>query len=260
MLLSKYPIDVSLQHYEHETAFGGDCSDCLSDCFGVSGSIWDIVLDLATGFGYSASKAVALSSSGCFLNCFKICEKDVEDHSDAFASKGFIYTIIDVGGFPVYIFNTHLDASGAALEQVGELGSRINFLRILKPFAGFIVMGDFNIPKDYTPIILNPAIPYFSILSTLGVSDAFSAGCCGEDCNAFTDDPDNEFKKAYNEAYSPGKTIDYIFYSNGVGFNMVPTSAVVKKYQASSPISDGGKSSKDLSDHNAVVVEFSLTR
>ncbi len=203
MLLSKYPINVKVVHYENESSF----------------------LD---GF-------------------------------DAWASKGHMHTFIDVDGFPLYVFNTHLDASGKALEQVEELGAYIYWTRFPTPGHGIIVMGDFNLPKDYSPLS-NHVSPYFAILDSLGVFDAFSAGCCEEVCNAYTDVPDNELRKIFNPDNEISQTIDYILYSNGIGFNMVPLSASVKKYKASSPISDGEKSSRDLSDHYGIVVEFSLTR
>lgn len=248
MLLSKYPINVFMGHYEHEASVGWECGLCLGGC--TVGTF---------GIGLPA----------CLLGCGVVCRDEFKNNSDAFASKGFIYTFIDVDGFPLYVLNTHLDASGKALEQVGELGFLISALRESNPIYGLIVMGDFNIPRD--PFLHLPKtegispnmpifLPYYTILAALNVSDAFLTGCCGDGCSDFTDVPDNQLKKIFYPDNEVAQTIDYVFYRNGIGFNMVPISASVEKYPASSPISDGEQLSKDLSDHYGVVVEFSLTQ
>jgi hypothetical protein len=54
------------------------------------------------------------------------------------------------------------------------------------------------------------------------------------------------------------KRLDYVMYSHGKAFDVLPVRQVVRRFQAE--VHDGDKTMRDLSDHYGVAAEFSLWR
>ncbi|MEZ4866097.1 MAG: endonuclease/exonuclease/phosphatase family protein [Caldilineaceae bacterium] len=161
---------------------------------------------------------------------FACIAKNCYDNNDAFASKGFIGATIEKEGFRIAIFITHTDASdaGARRGQIKELGLAISQYHIENPNTEVIALGDFNVSdggQDY----------YRALLPNLGLRDAFLNTACF--------------------SHLKGR-LDYIFYSHGNVFDVLPTYGDLASYSPDPPI-DGVS---DLSDHPRLVIVFSLYR
>lgn len=185
-----------------------------------------------------------------------------EDGLDGYASKGFVQATVIEDGFQLGIFSTHTqaehdgDAVKARRMQLEQLGSQIRRYRSENPGAEVIAMGDFN--------VISESGEYNDrLLPFLGLRDAYrNLEPCLDTikhratCNFHTNDLARLFDNTKFDC--DNKRLDYVLYSHGNAFDVLPGKLVVKRYQAA--INSDGKSATDLSDHYGIAAEFLLWR
>ncbi len=178
---------------------------------------------------------------------------------DAFASKGFMIATIEKDGFRIDVFNTHTESSSSDVreEQLKEMKKWIekkykDWLINVWDNHEVIVIGDFNVNG-------NSSEYNNTLMPILGMKDSFRNAPCFDKKLKFTYLANNDLVHNFNYT-KENLLLDYVFYSHGKFFNVIPINAEVKPYKAPSPIIDGDESSEDLSDHYGLAVEFSLFR
>lgn len=186
------------------------------------------------------------------------CLTECRDYLDAFASKGFAQATIIKAGFQVGIFVTHTqaeyhdDAIVARRKQLEQLGGQIRRYRAENPGAEVVVMGDFN--------VIGEGGEYFNtMLPNLGLLDAFSNSPCSEKKPRFTYEAQNNLAAIFDNN-TQNQRLDYLFYSHGRAYDVLPSKVEVRKYQIAGPITENGKTSRDLSDHYGIAAELLLWR
>ncbi len=235
LLLSKYPlVNPSLTFYQDEVS--------ISDCE---------VLDPFCLFKNPTNP----------LKCLPDPRKCIP-YLDGFSSKGFLQATVFKDGFQIGIFVTHTQAEhhnkgvDARRKQLEQLGSRIRQYQMGNPGAEVIMMGDLNViagSEDY----------FNSLLLHTGLRDIFSnlAPCPDISLDQATCDyKRNDLARHFdNTAFDcDNKRLDYVLYSHGKAFDVLPVKQEVRRYQAET--SDDGKTMRDLSDHYGVAAELSLWR
>lgn len=190
------------------------------------------------------------------------CLTECTRYIDGFASKGFVQATVNKDGFQLGIFITHtqaehhIDAKKERRKQLEQLGPQIQQYRAANPGAEVIALGDFN-------VISESGEYYNSLLPLLGLRDAFAnrAPCLDTTKHRATCDYNqNDLARHFDNTADDcnDKRLDYVLYSHGNAFDVLPAKLEVRRYQAET--SDQGKTVKDLSDHYGIAVELSLGR
>ena len=100
----------------------------------------------STGLNIIANGNVDINRYEQFL--FDICNGWFTNGSDCFASKGFIYSELEIDGSKLNLFLTHLDAGCSKndiisrKQQILEIEKKLNEININEPI---VICGDFNI-------------------------------------------------------------------------------------------------------------------
>ena len=184
---------------------------------------------------------------------------------DGWASKGFVRATIVKEGFQIGIFLTHTEAgpneADVRRKQLEQLQRAISKYRWDNPGSEVIVIGDFNIVGDVTSEYHDVMMP------TVELRDSFRHAPCFDDKAAanvdlqYTARRDNELRQHFEgRSDLVNERLDYILYSHGTSFDVLPIKADVRRFRGPEPIRNNGDSSIDLSDHEGLVVEFSLFR
>jgi len=234
------PIDIP---FENEVSILG-CQTCLGACFGGTG----LACALAPGVGCALMPV-------CFA-CTSECIRTI----DGFATKGRLAAIIEKDGYTFGIIVTHLQArEGAEYEeirakQMGEIRETIQALKSTVPYAEIIVMGDLNTNGD--PDGINHQ-DYNALLTISGLHDAY------RNTPAFDTDesPLTTKKTNFRDMFGSGpggQLLDYVLYSSGSSFELVPVAGEIKDFKTLEPygFDDDGNAISNLSDHSAVYIEF----
>ena len=177
---------------------------------------------------------------------------------DGFASKGFVQATIALpDGFQIGFFVTHTQAwntgLGAAIrfQQARERRAAVDKYRSSNPGTEVIVVGDFN--------VIGGTDEYFeSLLPAMGFRDAARTAPCF-DPGFVTYDPFNELVQIFDPEAQP-ELLDYVFYSHGTDFDVIPILLADRRYQAPSPIVVDDETASDLSDHYAIRTRFRFFR
>ena len=244
LLLSKYPLNASLTHYTDEVS--------ITQC---------------PAFDPTCPIRNPTQPWKCLADCKR--------YDDAFASKGFIQATIVKEGFSFGIFTTHTqaefhdDALAARRKQCNQLGAQIRDYRRKNPGAEVIAMGDFNVIGANNVAGEPDRREYLeSLLGGVGLNDAYRnvplCTAASRDANQRNTCDANRNKLAEffqnNEADCQGQRLDYMLYSHGNAFDVLPMTVVVRQYQVSPAIIEAGAAAKDLSDHYGLMAEFSIYR
>lgn len=181
---------------------------------------------------------------------------------DAWSSKGFAQATVFKDGFQLGVFVTHTQADhdsgsvGARRNQLQQLGAQINRYRSENPGAEVILMGDLN--------VIGESGEYFNhLLPLVGLRDAFKnlEPCLDTSKHAATCDfRQNDLARGFDNTKfdCDNKRLDYVLYSHGKAFDVLPAKLTVRKYQNAT--TENGQTMRDLSDHYAIATELSLWR
>ncbi len=192
--------------------------------------------------------------------CFNIF--NCKSYLDGFASKGFLQATVFKNGFQIGIFITHTQAEhhkdgvNARRKQLEQLGSQIRKYISENPAAEVILMGDFNViagSEDYNN----------SLLPQTGLRDMYPnlAPCPDTSQDQATCDFNrNDLARLFGntEFDCNNQRLDYVLYSHGKAFDVLPVKLEVRRYQAETR--EGHKTMLDLSDHFGIAAELSLWR
>ena len=233
LLLSKYPILNASQHFYNDEVNIDDCPALDPFCY--------------------------LQNP---LTPWKCLENKCFPYLDGLASKGFLRATISKAGFQFGVFVTHTQAEhhedgvNARRKQLEQLGAQIQTYRLQNPGAEILMMGDLNIigrSEDY----------YNSLLFQTKLFDVYPNIVPCPDISldqATCDYKRNDLARHFdNKGFDcDDKRLDYVLYSHGKAFDVLPVRQTVRRYQAE--YQDDGETMRDLSDHYGVAVEFSLWR
>jgi hypothetical protein len=125
-------------------------------------------------------------------------------------------------------------------------------------------MGDLNVNGESMPgreCFPGESAEYPNLLSIFRLHDAFRNAPCFDEKFKITVDVNNQLVQIFEDPQDRcDQRLDYLFYSHGNFFDLLPLRAEVKQFKVSPPITEDGASSEDLSDHYGLAVEFSLYR
>lgn len=237
LLLSKHPIINASQHFYNDEVNIQDCPAFDPFCY--------------------------LQNPFTPWKCF---ENKCIPYLDGLASKGFLRATISKAGFQFGVFVTHTQAEqhedgvNARRKQLEQLGAQIQTFRAQNPGAEILMMGDLNIigrSEDYYNSLLFQT-KLFDIYPNLVpnlvpcLDISLDQGTCDYERNDLARHFDNTGPDCDD------KRLDYVLYSHGKAFDVLPVKLEVRRYQAE--VHDDDKTMLDLSDHYGVAAEFSLWR
>jgi len=147
-------------------------------------------------------------------------------------------------------------AVNARRKQLEQLGAQIRNYVSENPGAEVITMGDFNVvagSEDYNN----------SLLRHTGLRDMYpNLEPCPDTSfdQATCDFNRNDLARFFDntEFDCNNQRLDYMLYSHGKAFDVLPVKLEVRRYQAETR--EGDKTMKDLSDHYGIAAELSLWR
>ncbi len=191
------------------------------------------------------------------------------DGDDCSANKGWIRSTFIKNGFNVTVYNTHTQAGSSSgnqttrADQLTQMASDILLFRTLNPSHAIFVIGDFNIDRDSSEFTGNMS----NIMGGIaGLSDGATNFPCAADFNDCTSCASNTIKQIFG-GDDNDTILDHILYVGSWDgtVKVVPTTYQVKTYRRT----DGGEwcrniiptgCANDLSDHEAVFMDFQLRR
>lgn len=186
--------------------------------------------------------------------------------TDALATKGYVQSTITKDGFSIGFFDTHTqsgDGSGdvsARASQLQQLAVSVQVYRTLHPTHPVIIVGDFN--------VIGESLEHFATMrnalwGTAQTKDGLRNLPCTSDpwctsCNT------NQLR-VYFDPTGSNTRLDYMLYASSMdgSVEIVPTRYERKEFQipAGFPaLSDDGLTTRDLSDHYGLMMDFELHR
>jgi hypothetical protein len=260
-----------------------DAENC--DIIGIQ-ELWDYAIDAAgvdgflngvgsgylfryygSNFGLNANNSGLLTLSpfpifsttqGSYTEC---------DGFDCDANKGYTRSVIVKNGITIALYNTHTQAGNGSDNvvtrdaQLAELAVDIIIYRSLNPSHVVIAVGDYNINAFSTEFNT-----LATTMSLAGLRDARSNLPCSPDFSACTACTSNTMKQIFGSD-GVSTTLDHILYAPSFDgtVKVIARTYDVKSYKRT----DGGEwcrgviptgCADDLSDHEAVFVDFDIRR
>jgi endonuclease/exonuclease/phosphatase family metal-dependent hydrolase len=221
----------------------------------------------AGGFPRVLGSGLAIYSTQVIQNPVQIDYNESNGaSSDALATKGYVQCTIAKDGFSIGFFDTHTqsgNASGdvsARASQLQQLAVSIQVYRTLHPTHPVIVVGDFN--------VIGESLEHFTTMrSALGGTAQTKDGLRNLPC---TSDPwctscDTNQLRVYFDPEGDNTRLDYVLYAGSAdgSVEIVPTRYERKEFQIPPgfpALSHDGLTTRDLSDHYGLLMDFELHR
>lgn len=185
---------------------------------------------------------------------------------DGLSSKGYIRTTVTKNGFPIGIFNTHTQSGNASGDisarqlQLQELAAAVILYRTLNPTHPVILVGDFNVPGETSQ---HWGYMRASMGGNAETKDGFRNLPCSSQ-PACTSCASNQLHH-YFDPEGTDTRLDYVLYAGSLdgSVEIVPSRYERRVFQVPQifpPLSHDGLTTRDLSDHYGVFMEFELFR
>lgn len=186
--------------------------------------------------------------------------------TDSLATKGFTQSTISKDGFTIGFFSTHTQSGtssgniSARADQLNQLAVAVLVYRTLNPTQPVIVVGDFNVMGELPEYVITMQS---TMWGSARVKDGFRNLLCTPDPHC-TSCRTNDLNLYFNPS-SVDQRIDYVLYANSWdgSVEIVPTQYDRREFQVPPQfpaISGDGLTTRDLSDHYGVFMQFELHR
>jgi endonuclease/exonuclease/phosphatase family metal-dependent hydrolase len=217
--------------------------------------------------GRVLNSGLALYSAHQIQSPAQVVYSDVDMASfDSMASKGFVSCTITKGPFTIGFFSTHTQSGESSTNalfrgaQLQQLGAAVAAYRQVFPGRPVVVVGDFNViseSPEYAGAMRG------SMWGTARTKDGLRN-------LPITNDPwctscqSNQLNMHFNSS-AGNIRLDYVLYAGSLDgtVEIIPTRYERKEFQVPPqfpPLSGSGLTTRDLSDHYGVVMDFELRR
>ena len=82
---------------------------------------------------------------------FEACHGTVDGASDCLASKGFQWLVLDLGGEPLHLYNTHMEAGGGPEDEAARashVSQLVTHIQANATDEAIVFIGDTNLHPD----------------------------------------------------------------------------------------------------------------
>lgn len=186
---------------------------------------------------------------------------------ESMSTKSYIWTRVFKDGVQVAIFNTHLQAGPESDPEIRkvrslqlvELASQVRTFMIENPAVPVIIMGDLNIRGSGSPGSQYKEVLQ-DVLDDMGFIDAAREDYRNRVRNAVTTSRDNPLRRYFDSGATSDDRLDYVLYAPSFdgSTRLVLRQLTTIVYLGPTPLSEGGLTTRRLSDHDAVRAEFDL--
>lgn len=241
---------------------------------------WDILgFDVSLPFALNSGLATVLTG----VTPIALSESTFVSEDGFFetlSTKGFQRVTVVKDGFTICIFNTHTQSGysqnsvGSRIAQILQLALAVSAYQTANPTHPVIVMGDINArasSAEYTQYMneyLGSGQPLPFTLPSVNAPRLIDAGvsvACSTEGTLCTSCASNELRQYFNPDDSESKRIDYVLYQSSLdgSVRLTPTTFERLEYRVPAtnpPLSQNGFTTRQLSDHYGLKVDFKVSR
>ncbi len=221
--------------------------------------------------GYSLNSGLLVMSDHQLMGSTQTPYAAEDGFIESVATKSYVQTSIVKDGITIGVFNTHTQSGDDTDEdvvttrdlQMFQLAIAISLYRISNPSNPVVIVGDMNVNGNNWLLFSEYIANMRETLTQLApLRDTAANMQCVADWARCTSCTTNELHNYFYPDNHASTRLDYAFYCDSFdGTTKIrPTSYAVRDYEATFPISSGGFSARDLSDHYGVVVDFEISR
>lgn len=220
---------------------------------------------------FTLNSGLLVMSDHALMNAAQVVYNAESGYEDALATKSFVQSTIVKDGIPIGIFNTHTQAGSADDEdivdtrnmQMHQLMLAVSTYRVANPTHPVVIVGDMNIDGlDWAPMSEYIASMRGAMTAFAPARDVAANMRCAPDWNACTSCAENELHHHFYPDENNNTRLDYLFYCDSLdgSTRIRPVAYTRREYQSAVLITEGGFSSRELSDHYGIVADFQITR